>query len=194
MMDSLTLGHPHAGTPAPHPGPCGHLVQFYSDQNRLLDTLEAFIASGLTGGEAVIAIATPQHLHALESRLQARGIDLVAARNDNLYLPCGAQDAMDRFIDDGMPDAERFHAFLASTLARARGPGRRVRAFGEMVAVLWAAGHRNGAIELERLWSQVCARGQLTLLCAYPSAGFGRDDDAALECVRALHTGETPGG
>ena len=194
MMDSLTHAHPLPGAPAPHPGPCGHLVQFYSEHNRLLDTLETFIASGLTGGEAVIVIATPQHLHALEARLQARGIDLVAARNDNRYLPYGAQDVMDRFIDDRMPDAERFHAFLESTLLRARGPGRKVRAFGEMVAVLWAAGHRDGAIELERLWSQVCERGQLTLLCAYPDAGFGKGDATALECVRALHTGETPGG
>jgi hypothetical protein len=60
--------------------------------------------------------------------------------------------------------------------------------------VLWAASNREGAIELERLWSQVCERGQLTLLCAYPSAGFGEADATARECVRALHTGETPGG
>jgi hypothetical protein len=195
MIDSITLPpHERADAHAPHLGPCGHLVQFYSETSRLLDTLEGFIASGLTGGEAVIVIATPPHLHALEARLQGRGIDLVAARNDNRYLPFGAQDVMDRFVVDGRPDAERFHAFLVPTLARARGAGRKVRAFGEMVAVMWAAGNRDGAIELERVWSQVCERGQLTLLCAYPSRGFGKHDAAALACVRALHTGETPGG
>jgi hypothetical protein len=193
-MDSITLAHPHAGAPVPHPSPCGHLVQFYAEEPRLLDTLETFIAAGLLAGEAVILIATPPHLHALEARLQARGLDLVAARHDNRYLPNGAQDVMDRFIVDGWPDAERFHAFLEPTLDRARGKGRKVRAFGEMVAVLWAAGRREAAIELERLWSQVCERGQLTLLCAYPSTGFDADDAAALDCVRALHTGETPGG
>jgi hypothetical protein len=194
-MDGLTLEAPLPGhAPDPHPGPCGHLVQFYADQQRLLDTLESFIASGLHAGEAVVVIATPPHLHALEARLQGRGFDLVGARNDNRYLAIGARDAMDRFIVDGWPDAARFHAFLEPTVARARGDGRKVRAFGEMVAVLWAAGRREAAIELERLWSQVCERGQLTLLCAYPSNGFGVDDADALACVRALHTDETPGG
>ena len=194
LMDSIPLAHLHAGAPAPHPGPCGHLVQFYADDQRLLDTLETFIANGLLADEAVIVIATPRHLHALEARLQARGLDLVAARNENRFLAFGARDAMDRFIVDGWPDAERFHAFLEPTVERARGHGRKVRAFGEMVAVLWAEGRRDAAIELERLWSQVCERGQLTLLCAYPSSGFGAGDAAALQCVRALHTGETPGG
>ena len=190
-MDSNALTRP-AGHPAPHPGPCGHLVQFYADQNRLLDSLEHFISAGLDAGEAVIVIATPPHLHALESRLQGRGMDLVAARNENRYLPFGAQDAMDRFIIDAWPDTERFKRFLETTLARARGNGRKVRAFGEMVAVLWADGQREAALQLERLWCNVCERGQLTLLCAYPTSGFTGPADPSLDSIRALHTSETP--
>jgi hypothetical protein len=60
--------------------------------------------------------------------------------------------------------------------------------------VVWSLGRREAAIELVRLWILVCESGLLTLLCAYPSSGFGADVGAALECVRALHTGETPGG
>jgi hypothetical protein len=189
MMDShtLELAHPH---PAPHPAPCGHLVQIYSSPSRLLDTLETFIATGLDADEAVIVIATAPHLHALESRLQARGMDLLAARHDNRFLPIGTDDAMARFIDDGWPDAGLFEAFLAQLMGRARGSGRKVRAFGEMVAVLWAQGNRDGAVQLERLWSQVCEQGELTLLCAYPDHAFGRDDDGALATIRRCHTGE----
>jgi len=188
-MDSLTfdeqpIAHAHAGA-------CGHLVQLYAEQASLLATLEDFICAGLDTGEAAIVIATAPHLHALEARLQARRIDLVEARNDNRYIPFGAADAMDRFMVDGWPDASRFIAFLAPVLARARGPGgRKVRGFGEMVAILWARGQREAALELEKLWSRVCARGDLTLLCAYPTHGFGRDDDEALERVRAAHTCE----
>ncbi len=190
-MDSNSHAAP-AGNPVPHPRACGHLVQFYAEQNRLLDSLESFILAGLDTGEAVIVIATPPHLHALEARLQARRIDLVAARNDNRYLPFGAQDTMDRFIIDAWPDTERFNTFLEATLVRARGRGRKVRAFGEMVAVLWADGHREAALQLERLWCSVCERGQLTLLCAYPHSGFTGPADPSLESIRALHTGETP--
>jgi hypothetical protein len=189
-MDSNALTLP-AGHPAPHPGPCGHLVQFYADQNRLLDSLEHFISAGLDAGEAVIVIATPPHLHALESRLQDRGMDLVAARNENRYLPFGAQDAMDRFIIDAWPDTERFTRFVDTSLARARSNGRKVRAFGEMVAVLWADGQREAALQLERLWCNVCERGQLTLLCAYPNSGFTGPADPSRDSIRALHTDET---
>jgi hypothetical protein len=193
-MDGNPHTNAHAADPATHPAPCGHLVQFYADHNRLLDTLERFISAGLGSGEGVVVIATPPHLHALEARLQARGIDLVAARNDNHYLPFGAQDAMDRFMVDAWPDSGRFGAFLDETLARARGAGRKVRAFGEMVAVLWAAGQRETALELERLWCDACGRGQLTLLCAYPTSGFSGGDDPILDRVRALHTGEAAEG
>jgi hypothetical protein len=193
-MDSNPCTAALVAHPAQHPVPCGHLVQFYADHNRLLDTLERFIAAGLDSEEAVVVIATPPHLHALEARLQGRGIDLVTARNENRYLPFGAQDAMDRFMVDAWPDAGRFTAFLEATLARARGQGREVRAFGEMVAVLWARGERDAALELERLWCDVCARGQLTLLCAYPTSGFSGADDPGLDRVRALHTGEAAGG
>lgn len=190
-MDRNTQFQAPALVPTPHLGPCGHLVQFYSESTRLLDSLENFISSGLDAGEAVVVIATPPHLHALEARLQGRGIDLVAARNENRYLPFGAQDAMNRFIDNAWPDTERFTRFLEGTLLRARGPGRKVRAFGEMVAVLWADGHREAALQLERLWCQVCERGDLTLLCAYPTSGFNGELDPALDSVRLLHTGET---
>lgn len=193
-MDSIPRTQPHVAGPAPHPAPCGHLVQFYADHNRLLDTLEGYISAGLYSGEAVVVIATPPHLHALEARLQGRGIDLVTARNENRYLPFGAHDAMDRFMVDGRPDAGRFTAFVDETVARARGPGRKVRAFGEMVAVLWAAGQREAALQLEQLWCDACARGALALLCAYPTSGFSGGDDPELERVRALHTGEATEG
>src|SRR5688500_18074414 len=141
-FDEQPLAHAHTGA-------CGHLVQLYSDQAFLLATLEDFICAGLDTGQAAIVIATAPHLHALEARLQARRIDLVQARNENRYIPFGAADAMDRFMVDGWPDAARFIAFLAPVLARARGRGRKVRGFGEMVAILWARGQREAALELE---------------------------------------------
>jgi hypothetical protein len=186
-MDGKT-DHLHGAT-----APRDHLLHLYREQGQLLDTLEGFIAAGLDDGDSVIVIATAPHLHALESRLQARKFDLKGARNENRYLPFGADDAMDRFMVDGRPDPRRFAAFLEPLLARARGPGRKVRGFGEMVAVLWGRGRREAALELEQLWSPVCARGSLTLLCAYPEYVFGRHDGDALARVRASHSGELAG-
>jgi hypothetical protein len=191
MEGSTPTHYPAAtDTATPKPSPCGHLVQFYSDSPAFLDSLESFIASGLDGGEAVIVIATPAHLHALEARLQARGLDLVEARNQNRYLPIGAEDALARFMVDGVPDADRFGWMVEGLLERARADGRSVRAFGEMVVLLWASGQRDAALHLERLWSRVCSLGELTLLCAYPTHLFDPRDPTARQSICSWHTDE----
>ena len=44
---------------------------------------------------------------------------------------------------------------LARTIAEMARGGRRIHAFGEMVALLWADGNRDGAIRLEELWNEL---------------------------------------
>jgi hypothetical protein len=190
-MDSITPTHPAGRHAHDSPPACNHLVQFYRDPTRFLDSLEAFIADGLLAGEATIVLATPLHLHSLEARLQARGFDLRAARHDNRYLPVGADDALARLLVDGRPDPARFQKLLADLLRRAAGrSNRRVRAFGELVAVLWANGQRDAVQQLEDLWCAACDRHDLTLLCAYPANGFDAHDHQALEAIRVRHRGE----
>jgi MEDS: MEthanogen/methylotroph, DcmR Sensory domain len=188
-MDSITARQAARHTQTPLA--CNHLVQFYRDHTRFLDSLEAFIADGLLAGESTIVLATSLHLHSLEARLQARGFDLRAARHDNRYLPVGADDAIARLLVDGRPDPARFQKLLSDLLRRATGrSNRRVRAFGELVAVLWANGQREAVHELEQLWCAACDRHDLTLLCAYPAAGFGEHDHEAIAGIRDCHRGE----
>ena len=47
-----------------------------------------------------------------------------------------------------------------------------VRVFGEMVALLWAAGHGDATLQLEALWHDLTKTYAFTLLCAYPIRGF----------------------
>jgi hypothetical protein len=71
---------------------------------------------------------------------------------------------------------------------RARGEGRRVRAYGELVAILWAQGNRGATIVLEQIWNRICATSGISLLCAYPHLsvlGAGSLDQSD---IRALHT------
>ena len=60
--------------------PCAHMVQIYGDDRAFLDGLEGFVSHGLDAGEAAIVIATEAHLHGLEKRMLARGVDLLIAR------------------------------------------------------------------------------------------------------------------
>jgi hypothetical protein len=55
---------------------------------------------------------------------------------------------------------------VSGLLARARANGRRVRAFGEMVALLWEQGHHSATVRLEPQWGSFCRRETFPLFCA----------------------------
>lgn len=62
----------------------------------------------------------------------------------------------------------------------------RVRAFGEMVALLWAEGNHGGAIRLEELWNDLQNSHSFALFCAYPMNGFGGEKFAEPGCVQFI--------
>jgi len=163
-------------------------VQFYDEEAGLLDLLGDYLADGLRQDHAVIAIATPAHLAALDERLQADGFDAVAARWQGQYLPMDARATLAQFMVDGTPDPLLFHDTMAGVLARARRNQRKVRAFGEMVALLLAAGQVDAMLELERMWDALCRQEQLPLFCAYPRAAFSEGSDAAFHAVCQSHS------
>ncbi|HYD00341.1 MAG TPA: MEDS domain-containing protein [Phycisphaerales bacterium] len=171
--------------------PCEHIVQVYRSDDFFLDALEAYAAEGLTCGEGVITIATPDHRRALAHRLAGRGINLDTARAEERYIELDADETLAQFMTDGLPDEQRFRAVVLDLLARgAEGPGgaRRVRAFGEMVALLWMRGESAAALRLEELWHTICHGEQLTLFCAYPRSVFTADAEAAILRVCAAHS------
>jgi hypothetical protein len=48
-----------------------------------------------------------------------------------------------------------------------------------MVALLWAEGQTEAAIELEKLWNELANTYSFSLHCAYPMQAFCREDMAA---------------
>jgi hypothetical protein len=173
--------------------PCEHLVQIYEEDAAFLDTLEGFVAGGLQIGDSVIAIATAAHLAALEDRLKTRGLDLVEAIASDRYIPLNADKTLSQFIVAGWPDEDLFEKVVSGLLARARQHGRRVRAFGEMVAVLWARGHNSATVQLEHLWHQLCRKEAFSLFCAYPKCGFTKDAEDSIKEICAAHSRLVPG-
>jgi hypothetical protein len=173
--------------------PCEHMVQLYDDDGVFLDTLESFVAAGLRAGDSVIVIATQSHLVSLEGRLRDSGINVLNARGDDRYITLDAEATLRRFMVNGQPDEDRFGAMVAELLTRARKNGRRVRGFGEMVAVLWARGEHAATLRLEHLWHGLCRVETFALLCAYPRSGFTQDAQDSIEQIRATHSMMLPG-
>jgi hypothetical protein len=168
--------------------PRAHVLQVYSGDASLLDALEGFAAAGLAAGETVIVIATPGHVALLEGRLQSRGLDLGAARAEDRLIELPAAETVQQFMLGDWPDEQLFRETMGPVIARARAGGRKVRAFGEMVALLWAAGNEPAAVRLEYLWNKLLATEQFPLFCAYPRAGFSEGLDAAVRSVCTAHT------
>jgi len=172
--------------------PSEHLVQIYQDDGVFLDSLEGFVSGGILAGDGVVVIATPLHLASLETRLAGRGIDLASAIAANQYLSLEAEATLAKFMISGWPDEILFERFVTDILATAKGEGRRVRAFGEMVAVLWAQGNNGATVRLEHLWHRLCREQSFSLFCAYPKSGFTLDASDSIKEICEAHSRVVP--
>lgn len=168
--------------------PCEHFVQIYQDDGVFLDTVEGFVAGGLLAGDGVIVIATGAHLSAIESRLTRRGIDLTIPLATDQYITLDAGETMSQFMIDGWPDENLFETLVTRLMERARAGDRRVRAFGEMVALMWAQGLNGATVRLEHLWHKLCHKQVFSLFCAYPKSGFTQDADESVREICATHS------
>ncbi|HEX3705093.1 MAG TPA: MEDS domain-containing protein [Mycobacteriales bacterium] len=142
-----------------------HSVAFYRRDEDLLALADKRFAAAVRRGAAVIAIATPSHLEAFRSTLPVSG----SALEKDQLLCLDAQATLDSFMVGDLPDPDAFDRNVASAVRSALRSHGDVCAFGEMVALLWQAGNREGALALERLWEGLLASHPFTLLCAYPS-------------------------
>jgi hypothetical protein len=67
-----------------------------------------------------------------------------------------SEQAPARFM--AVPDDKLFGDLVTELIARARANSRRVQAFGEMVAPLWAGDEQAATIRLEYPWHPICKR------------------------------------
>jgi hypothetical protein len=172
--------------------PREHLVQFYEDEQVFLDTLEGYVGGGLKAGDSIILIAVATHIKALEERLKANGLDVEAARSQNQYIAEEAEEVLAKFMANSWPDEELFIKVITELLGRARSYSPKVRAFGEMVAVLWARGDTGATVRLEYLWHNLCQTERFSLFCAYPRVGFTQDSTESLNEICAAHSKVIP--
>jgi hypothetical protein len=168
--------------------PSEHLLQVYDDRGSFLDSLEGFVGGGLQAGEAVVVIATAPVRNGLRSRLEAAGHEVAAAVADDRYIALDAEETLARFMREGWPADEPFTQVITGILGRAGHPGRRVRAFGEMVAVLWAQGHVGATVRLEHLWHRLCEEESFPLFCAYPRIGLTQGPEESVREICETHS------
>jgi hypothetical protein len=169
--------------------PHDHLVQVFGEERELIDEVSRFLAEGLAGGAAVVVIATPAHRDAFIRRVGEHGVDVAAALDRGRYHSLDAADVLASVTVNGVLSQDRFVQVIGGLIAAAAKGGRPVRAYGEMVALLWADDDVAGAVRLETLWNDLMRSRQFSLYCAYPIDLLARGADlVAIQRVCAQHS------
>jgi hypothetical protein len=166
-----------------------HVVQLYGNDDRLLtQNVGRFLAEGLKRGDGVVVISTPEHRGTLARHLSQERVYSKAVLEGRLIFH-DAEVTLGRFMVDGIPDPDLFANVVGEALrgARARAVQSGVRAYGEMVGLLWQAGQYSAAVRLEELWNQLLRSSDVSLFCGYPidifSPEFQADKVDALLCA-----------
>jgi signal transduction histidine kinase len=158
------------------PAQDAHVVQFYESEEFLCDAVASFVADGLLLAQPVVVIATETRWARLTERLTDQGIEVEEAQRRGRLTFADARSVLSRFMVGAMPDAELFRSSIAPLVDRGD-EGRGVRAYGEMVDVLWQDGNPAAALRLEELWNDLARSHSFSLLCAYAMGNFYREAD-----------------
>ncbi|HMF77164.1 MAG TPA: MEDS domain-containing protein [Bryobacteraceae bacterium] len=170
----------------------GHFVQLYeADEGALTRNVGLYLWEGLRRGDGVLVIATPEHQELFSTHLNDLGADITALVESRQLVFCDAQQTLNRFMLDGQPDWHAFESVIGEAMRRVR-PVRGaegLRAYGEMVGILWKARQFASASRLEHLWNRLLEQSSFSLYCAYAIDVFGKEFQVAnLDSVLSTHT------
>lgn len=175
--------------------PEGHLVQLYGNDDRLLiRNVSRFLAEGLRRGDGLLVIAAPEHSGSIARQLRGEtGYSRAVLEGRLVFLD--AQSTLDRLSVDGQPDLELFRSVIGDAVkgVQSRAGHTGVRAYGEMVGLLWTAGQRAAAVQLEEYWNRLLHSSNISLFCAYPLDIFAEEFQVeTIDALLCCHTHLVP--
>jgi MEDS: MEthanogen/methylotroph, DcmR Sensory domain len=166
-----------------------HAVRFYESRESLCRIVAEFLGEGLVANEPAVVIGTPEHCAGIIGELRARHFDVNEMQRTSDLVVLDARETMSLFMVDGFPDADLFHAAASEAIERVgrRRPASKIRAYGEMVDLLWQDGHTTAAVRLEMLWNKLAMTHDFSLLCGYSMGNFYKDAGMADICHQHTH-------
>jgi signal transduction histidine kinase/ActR/RegA family two-component response regulator len=149
--------------------------------------IAGFLADGIRLDEAAVAIATRDHLEQILAACEHERLATGRLAELNRFVALDADDVLADLMVEGRPDPVRFRQTVATVVEALAAGGRSVRAYGEMVDVLWRRGEEDAALGLERLWSELINRIPVRLICGYSAEHFRPDHGGVVPDVCAEH-------
>ena len=128
------------------------------------------------------------HIELLNERLRKQGFDLEAMKATDQYITLDANEVLSKFLVNNWPDEKLFNDLVTQIISRAKKNDRKVRAFGEMVALLWEQGLNGATVYLENLWHELHRKESFTIYCAYPKSGFTQDVNHSIDTICSTHS------
>lgn len=161
---------------------------FYDHDAEIVSAVAAYAHEGLQAGDTILIIVTQDHRMAISASLSDLGIDCAALTQSGRLRLRDARTTLDSHRSDGRLELVGFEEDLRAEVVSATKDGTRLRAFGEMVTLLWEEGSVSGALHLETLWKDVIADHDVGLLCAYPTALLASAGLSDIRETCALHS------
>jgi hypothetical protein len=166
----------------------GHGVQFYRDDAERIRVLRDFVTDGLKAGQPVVAIVASPRLVQLRQVLTDRGFTVRDLEDDGQLILLEARLTLTALMKGHGVDPSRVRGIIGAVLERAGGRRRVVRAYGEMVDLLWKDGQAPAALHLEQLWNALARSYHFALLCGYSADNFiGAEPGSGFEAVCGQH-------
>lgn len=167
-------------------------MQLYeADETALTRNVGEYLWAGLRRGEGVLLIATSEHRQMFSRHLASLGAELPNLLSSRQFVLWDAHETLAEFMVSGQPDWQLFERTMRAAMrqVRPREGAEELRAYGEMVGILWRARQFAAAIRLEQLWNKLLEQSSFSLYCAYAIDVFGKEFEISnLEGVLCTHT------
>ena len=178
------------------PEPDGHLVQFYDSDGSLGQSAGRFLFRGFAQSDGLMVIADAWHRELLRDYLEDMRVDTVSAEERGQLLFLDARRTLDSFMRHGQPVWTLFKAAIGNSMAlvRPRAETGGLRAYGEMVGLLWDAGQYMAAVRLEQYWNKLLGDASVSLFCGYRLDVLGPQfQTSQVDALLCQHTHVVPG-
>src|SRR6185295_16190558 len=101
-----------------------HVVQLYQDERVVVEAVALFTAIALGKGEAVVLVATPAHLEAIEDRLEEKNLCVEDVKGWGQLTVKDASEVLSGFMVNEMPDKVLFKPIIGSMIQTAASAAR----------------------------------------------------------------------
>lgn len=158
-----------------------HAARFYADDEDLARAVADHLREGLRQGEALLVAATPEHWEAIVEVLEHSDIDPAALESTGRLVVLDAVETLERIMGDKAPDPIHFQRIIGGSVQQAlrNSDAGRVRAYGELVDLLWQADDRMSALRVEQYWDGLLLSYPVSLLCGYRTGLLDPEADPA---------------